>query len=141
MEDPARMPPQPVLDLGVLVATASISLPDLHAPPPDRGAFVYVECGEQRGGARAAFSRASWWRSDQVSAPPATLAIARPVQCVPWCGGSAQVSATTRAPFRPRGGLPGLRVLSRKSSIPASAKRCCHRQIVGRLTPSRWASC
>jgi hypothetical protein len=59
----------------------------------------------------------------------AAFAIARPVQCVVSCGGSAQVSATTRATVSAEiGGLPGLRVLSRSSpSVPSSAKRPDHR--------------
>ncbi len=49
----------------------------------------------------------------------------------------AGVSATTRAAVSAGiGGLPGLRVLSRnRPSTPASAKRCCQRHTVGRLTP------
>jgi hypothetical protein len=40
------------------------------------------------------------------------VAIARPVQRVAWCGGSVQVSATTRAVVSAViGALPGLRVL------------------------------
>ena len=48
-----------------------------------------------------------------------------------------QVSATSRAAVSVAiGALPGLRVLSyNKPSTPASAKRCCHRHTVGRLTP------
>ena len=73
---------------------------------------------------------------------PATLAIARPVQCVTPAGGSPQVSATTRATVPARiGGLPGLRVLSRSNpSGPASAKRCCQRQTIGRLTATSVAT-
>ena len=45
---------------------------------------------------------------------PLALAIARPVQWVASCGGSVQVSATTRAVVSAAiGALPGLRVLSR----------------------------
>jgi hypothetical protein len=49
----------------------------------------------------------------------------------------AGVSATTRAVVSAAiGGLPGLRVLSRsRPSTPLSAKRCCQRHTVGRLTP------
>jgi hypothetical protein len=49
----------------------------------------------------------------------------------------AGVSATTRAVVSAAiGALPGLRVVSRsKPSTPLSAKRCCHRHTVGRLTP------
>ena len=58
---------------------------------------------------------------------PMALAIARPVQWVAGCGGSVQVSATTRAVASAAiGVLPGLRVLSRsRPSTPLSAKRCC----------------
>ena len=73
------------------------------------------------------------------------LAIARPVQWVRLVrrGGAkpalakAGVHATTRAVVSAAiGALPGLRVLSRnKPSTPLSAKRCCHRHTVGRLTP------
>ena len=71
------------------------------------------------------------------------LAMARPVQWVAWCGGAVQVNATTRAVVSAAiGALPGLRVLSRnKPSIPLSAKRCCHRHTVGRLTPMLCATC
>ena len=42
---------------------------------------------------------------------------------------------------RPRGALPGLRVLSRSSpSTPASTKRSCQRQTAGRPTPARRAT-
>ena len=82
----------------------------------------------------------------RCAAPSATKcrrrwAIARPVQCVASCGGSPQVSATTRATVSAEiGGLPGLRVLSRSSpSAPSSAKRCCQRQTIGRLIPRRVA--
>src|SRR5580704_8107161 len=49
----------------------------------------------------------------------------------------AGVNATTRAVVSAAiGALPGLRVLARnKPSTPLSAKRCCHRHTVGRLTP------
>ena len=82
-------------------------------------------------------------RCTERSEMPAALAIARPVQCVASCGGSAQVSATTRATVSAAiGGLPGLRVLSRsRPSTPSSAKRCCQRQTIGRLTPSCVATC
>jgi hypothetical protein len=55
----------------------------------------------------------------------------------------AGVSATTRAVISAAiGALPGLRVLSRsKPSTPLSAKRCCHRHTVGRLTPTLCAIC
>ncbi len=55
----------------------------------------------------------------------------------------AGVSATTRAVVSAASGaLPGLRVLSRsRPSTPVSAKRCCHRHTVGRLTPMLWATC
>ena len=67
---------------------------------------------------------------------PQALAIAGPVQWVAWCGGSVQVSATTRAVvFTVIGDLPGLRVLSwSRPATPLSAKRWCHRHTVGRLT-------
>jgi len=73
---------------------------------------------------------------------PIALAIARPVQWIAWCGGSVQVSATIRAVVSAAiGALPGLRVLSRnRPSTPASAKRCCQRHTVGRLTPMLWAA-
>ena len=73
----------------------------------------------------------------------AALAIARPVQCVASCGGSAQVSATTGAIVSAAiGDLPGLRVLSRRRpSTPASAKRCCQRQTIGRRTAFCAATC
>src|SRR6266849_5900281 len=76
-------------------------------------------------------------RCTEPSASPIALAIARPVQWVAWCGGSVQVSATTRAVVSAAiGAVPGLRVLSRnRPSTPASAKRCCQRHTVGRLTP------
>ena len=63
------------------------------------------------------------------------------------CGGSVQVNATTCAVVSAASGaLPGLRVLSRnRPSTPLSAKRCCHRHTVGRLTPmlcaTRCAEC
>jgi hypothetical protein len=71
------------------------------------------------------------------------LAIARPVQWVAWRGGAVHVNATTCAVISAAiGALPGLRVLSRsKPSTPLSAKRCCHRHTVGRLTPMRCATC
>ena len=74
---------------------------------------------------------------------PIALAIARPVQWVAWCGGSVQVRATTRALVSSAiGALPGLRVRSRsRPSTPLSAKRCCHRHTVGRLTPMLCATC
>src|SRR6516162_780136 len=76
-------------------------------------------------------------RCTEPSERPLTLAIARPVQWVASCGGSVQVSATTRAVVSAAiGALPGLRVLSRsRPSTPLSAKRCCPRHTVGRLTP------
>jgi hypothetical protein len=54
----------------------------------------------------------------------------------------AGVSATTCALVSAAiGGLPGFRVLSRsRPSTPLSAKRCCHRHTVGRLTPMLWAT-
>jgi hypothetical protein len=66
-----------------------------------------------------------------------TAAIPRPVQWLPWCGGSVQVSATIRAVISAAiDASPGLRVLSRsRRSTPLSAKRCCERHTVGRLTP------
>ena len=69
------------------------------------------------------------------------LAIARPVQWVAWCGGAVHVKATTRAVVSAAiGALPSLRALPRsKPSTPLSAKRCCHRHTVGRLTPTRCA--
>jgi hypothetical protein len=65
------------------------------------------------------------------------LAIARPVQWVAWWGGSVQVSATSRAAVSAAiRALPGFGILScSKPSTPASAKRCCQRHTVGRLTP------
>ena len=84
---------------------------------------------------------ASQMRCTDVNEMPTARAIARPVQCVASCGGSAQVSATTRATVSAEiGGLPGLRVLSLSSpSAPSSAKRCCQRQTIGRLIPRRVA--
>src|SRR5215472_6920137 len=81
-------------------------------------------------------------RCTEPSEMPMALAIARPVQWVAWCGGSVQVSATTRAVVSAAiGGLPGLRVLSRsRPSTPLSAKRCCQRHTVGRLTPTLCAT-
>jgi hypothetical protein len=86
---------------------------------------------------------ASQMRCTERSEMPAALAIARPVQCVIPVGGSPQVSATTRATVSAGiGGLPGLRVLSRSSpSGPSSAKRCCQRQTIGRLTSTSVATC
>ena len=82
-------------------------------------------------------------RCTERSEMPAALAIARPVQCVVPGGGSPQLSATTRAAVSAGiGALPGFRVLSRNSpSGPASAKRCCQRQTVGRLTATSVATC
>ena len=76
-------------------------------------------------------------RCTEPTEMPMALAIARLVQWVAWCGGAVQVNATTRAVVSAAiGALPGLRVLSRsKPSTPLSAKRCCHRHTVGRLTP------
>ena len=58
-----------------------------------------------------------WARQMRCTEPteiPVALAIARPVQWVAWCGGSVQVSATTRAVVSAAiAALPGLRVLSR----------------------------
>ena len=91
-----------------------------------------------------------WARQMRCTEPtemPVALAIARPVQWVAWCGGSVQVSATTCAVVSAASGaLPGLRVLSRnRPSTPLSAKRCCQRHTVGRLTPmlcaTRCAEC
>jgi hypothetical protein len=69
--------------------------------------------------------------------------LARPVQWVASCGGVVQVSATTRAVMSAAiGVLPGLRVLSRsRPSTPLSAKRCCQRHTVGRLTSTLCATC
>ena len=74
---------------------------------------------------------------------PATLAMARPVQYVVPGGGSPHVSATTCATLSAGiGRLPGLRVLSRSNpSGPSSAKRCCQRQTMGRLTSISVATC
>ena len=82
-------------------------------------------------------------RCTEPSEMPTALAIARPVQWVAWCGGSVQVNATTRAVVSAASGaVPGLRVLSRsKPPTPLSAKRCCHRHTVGRLTPTLRATC
>ena len=82
-------------------------------------------------------------RCTERSERPVAFAIARPVQCVDSCGGGPQVSATTRATISAAtGGVPGLRVLSRsRPSGPASAKRCCQRQTMGRLTPTSPAIC
>src|SRR5256885_12042345 len=76
-------------------------------------------------------------RCTEPTEMPIALAIARPVQWVAWCGGSMQVNATTCAVVSAASGaLPGLRVLSRnRPSTPLSAKRCCQRHTVGRLTP------
>src|SRR5580704_18798666 len=76
-------------------------------------------------------------RCTEPTEMPIALAIARPVQWVAWCGGLVHVSATTCAVVSAAiGALPGLRVLARnKPSTPLSAKRCCHRHTVGRLTP------
>jgi len=53
-------------------------------------------------------------------------------------GGLATTCAAISAAI---GGLPGLRVLSRsRPSTPLSAKRCCQRHTVGRLTPMSWAT-
>src|SRR5689334_21677638 len=81
-------------------------------------------------------------RCTEPSEMPMALAIARPVQWVAWCDGSVQVSATTCAVVSAAtGALPGLRVLSRsKPSTPLSAKRCCQRHTVGRLTPTLCAT-
>src|ERR1700737_4809028 len=63
-------------------------------------------------------------RCTEPSEMPVALAIARPVQWVAWCGGSVQVSVTTRAVVSAAiGGLPGLRVLSRSRPFnPALGK-------------------
>ena len=55
----------------------------------------------------------------------------------------AGTTAITRAVVSAAiGGLPGLRVLSRsRPSTPLSAKRCCQRHTVGRLTPMLCATC
>ena len=81
-------------------------------------------------------------RCTEPNEMPMASAIARPVHCVAWCGGSVQVSATTRARVSAAiGALPGFLVLSRsRPSTPLSAKRCCHRHTVGRLTPMLWAT-
>jgi hypothetical protein len=86
---------------------------------------------------------ASQMRCTDRSEMLAALVIARPVQCVIPVGGSPQVSATTRATVSAGiGGLPGLRVLSRsRPSGPSSAKRCCQRQTIGRLTSTSVATC
>jgi hypothetical protein len=89
----------------------------------------------------------NWWashiRCTVRSDRPVALAIARPVQWVASCGGSPQVSATTLATIATGvAGLPGGRVLFRSSaSTPPSAKRCCQRQTIGRLTPTLAATC
>src|ERR1700726_3381405 len=82
-------------------------------------------------------------RCTEPTEMPMALAIARPVQWVAWCGGAVHVKSTTRAVVSTASGaLPGLRVLSRsKPSTPLSAKRCCHRHTVGRLTPILCATC
>ena len=68
--------------------------------------------------------------------------IARPVQWVAACGGSgaepapakAGIGATTRAVMSAAiGAMPGLRVLSRRPSIPLSAKWCCKRLADGNI--------
>ena len=71
------------------------------------------------------------------------FAMARPVQYVVPGGGSPHVSATTCATLSAGiGRLPGLRVLSRSNpSGPSSAKRCCQRQTMGRLTLISFATC
>src|SRR5436305_5980321 len=76
-------------------------------------------------------------RCTEPTEMPIALAIARPVQWVAWCGGAVHVNATTCAVVSAAiGAFPGLRVLSRnRPSTPLSAKRCCHRHTVGRLTP------
>src|SRR5215813_8167611 len=54
-------------------------------------------------------------RCTEPNEMPMAVAIARPVQWVAWCGGSVHVKATTRAVVSAAiGGLPGLRVLSRR---------------------------
>jgi hypothetical protein len=70
---------------------------------------------------------------------PTALAIARPVQCVASPGGGSRVSSTTRRTVASgKGGVPGGRVLSRKSpSTPSAAKRSCQRQTHGFDTPAR----
>src|SRR6516225_6708650 len=73
---------------------------------------------------------------------PTALAMARPVQCVAWPGGSEQVRSITLAMILAENGArPGLRVLSRnRPSTPCSAYRACQRQTEGRLTPARRAT-
>jgi hypothetical protein len=63
---------------------------------------------------------------------PTAFAIARAVQWVASCGGSACVSRTTSAVLPPEiGAVPGGRVMSRsRPAIPASANRSCQRQTV-----------
>src|SRR5580692_10730965 len=72
---------------------------------------------------------------------PIALAMARPVQWVTAPGGSRRVRSTTACTLAcGTGGMPGGRVLSRsKPSMPSSAKRCCQRHTIGRLTPTRLA--
>src|SRR6266849_4641700 len=72
---------------------------------------------------------------------PAALAIARPVQCVAWPGGSASVISTTRSIVAgDNGGLPAGRVAScSKPSTPSAMHLACQRQIVGLPLPvCRW---
>src|ERR1700751_838414 len=64
-------------------------------------------------------------RCTEPTEMPVALAIARPVQCVVWCGGSVQVSATTRAVGSAAiGALPGLRVLTQSGPTAAFLCRC-----------------
>jgi hypothetical protein len=79
------------------------------------------QLGGKAGGARALEGAQPVWpqlvrqmRHTEPGEMPIALAIARPVQWVASCGGSVQVSATTRAVVSAAiGALPGLRVLSR----------------------------
>jgi hypothetical protein len=70
---------------------------------------------------------------------PAAFAIIRPVQCVVSPGGSSRVSSTTRSTVDAgSGGMPGLRVLSRRRpGTPSRMKRSCQRQTHGLLLPVR----
>lgn len=75
---------------------------------------------------------------------PTRLATVRWVSWATSSGGSEQGSASACATIRVEcGRVPGEQILSReRPSTPASAKRCCQRQTVGRLMPSyRATSC
>ena len=90
------------------------------------GSFESLNCRTRCGCSPCA--RQMRWT--ELTLMPVAFAIMAPVQCVASPGGSASVSATTRAATSaPSGGMREGRVLSRsRPSTPSAMKRSCQRQ-------------